>query len=304
MAVPIFMVISGYVYTSSCERNRIISFTDYYKLNFFLPKLLRFFIPFCVAFSFEIYMKWITVGKLSFRYIEMTFWEGGTGGPGTYYIPVMLQFCLFFPLIYFMVKKFSFIGFCLCFISNVCYEYFHVMYRLSEPLYSYLFFRYVSVVADRCWLSLNQKKKIRWYVLSASFITGILFLILHTYLGKPSYIFRDWTSTSCISTLYILPVCYFLLRRGNENFLLLEILGKASFNIYLVQVLFYLFFADKVYTITDATLLALLINEFVCCGVGVIFWFVESFVTKTINSKLRSLSCPKIAKLNCFFSYE
>lgn len=53
MAVPIFMLISGYVSAVSYEHHKINRICEAYKIGFFCKKILRFTIPFFIVFCFE-----------------------------------------------------------------------------------------------------------------------------------------------------------------------------------------------------------------------------------------------------------
>ena len=54
MAVPIFMIVSGYVYAWSYERKQIKSVKETYCLCNIVNRLSRFVIPFTMIFLFEI----------------------------------------------------------------------------------------------------------------------------------------------------------------------------------------------------------------------------------------------------------
>lgn len=54
MAVPIFMIISGYVYACSFRKNEIENIEKAYELKFIVSKLIRYTVPFAVAYSLEI----------------------------------------------------------------------------------------------------------------------------------------------------------------------------------------------------------------------------------------------------------
>ena len=63
MAVPMFMIISGYVYAASFDRNSISKIEDAYTLKFLLPKFIRYTVPFLMMFVVEI------VGEILIAYV-------------------------------------------------------------------------------------------------------------------------------------------------------------------------------------------------------------------------------------------
>ena len=53
MAVPIFMIISGFVYSKSFDANKIVSIENAYAFPNIYKKVMRFTIPFIIAFLIE-----------------------------------------------------------------------------------------------------------------------------------------------------------------------------------------------------------------------------------------------------------
>ena len=58
MAVPLFMIISGYVYAGSYIRNDIKTFGDAYRPKFLIDKMIRYTIPYTVAWVIEFLWFW------------------------------------------------------------------------------------------------------------------------------------------------------------------------------------------------------------------------------------------------------
>lgn len=69
MAVPIYMIISGYVYSLSYRKRNIDKICEAYLLRNTVDKILRYTIPFSVAFFIE-ELVYLLRGKASF------FWGG------------------------------------------------------------------------------------------------------------------------------------------------------------------------------------------------------------------------------------
>lgn len=114
MAVPVFMLISGYLGAMSFERHKIDDIKKSYNRYFILAKVLRYAIPFSVVFIVEViadfFIKSIinTEWNCAFQPSVaglIKFYINGGAGPGSYYFPVMLQFVFLFPGIYFAVRK-------------------------------------------------------------------------------------------------------------------------------------------------------------------------------------------------------
>lgn len=63
----------------------------------------------------------------------------------------------------------------------------------------------------------------------------------------------------------------------------ITIVGKASFDIFLVQMIYYKFFSDIPEKLTSSTPLLLVIHIIVCVAVGIILYYIEKPVTKKIT---------------------
>lgn len=223
----------------------------------------------------------IFVGRMGLNF----FLEGGFG-PGSYYYPIMIQFIFVFPLIYFVVKRYNTFGLFLCGFTNAAYELMKWGYSMNEGCYRLLLFRYILLIAFGVYLYENRGAKLRtrWGVLSCSI--GILFIVWTQYLHHVPKSLYYWTATSWIAALYIMPIAAILLKLNLKN-KFLETLGKASFNIFFVQMVFYTSAVCYVYDRIEHTLLQLLVCLVVCITVGWIFYKVETPITKAIVSKCK-----------------
>lgn len=101
MAVPIFMVISGYVYALL---DNGLALKEQYSIRRISSKWLRFIVPFFVVYLLEILVHILLRDKITASYLVYGFISGGEG-PGSYYTPVMVQFILIIPLIIKVIEK-------------------------------------------------------------------------------------------------------------------------------------------------------------------------------------------------------
>ena len=286
MAVPIFMVISGFVYTKSFQKNNIESMGEAYTLNTILGKVIRYTVPFAVAFFIEeVAFTLLGIIHQSILQVIFSFLNGGLG-PGSYYYPIMIQFIFFFPVIYFIICKYDFRGLILCGFINFAYEILKRSYRMNEDCYRLLLFRYTLLIAYGCYLAIGTYR--RHKVLSLlSFGIGIIYIIGFQYIGLTPIITNYWTDTSMWSCLFIIPISSpLILNKAKNRFL--EILGKASFNIFLVQMVYYNG-AKLIYKYVGNRALQLVINIIICVSVGLAFYYVETPLTKRISANAFNL---------------
>ena len=291
MAVPVFMIISGYVYYLSYQKNNITTFEESWSINFILPKIIRYTIPFLMAMCVDFVCR-IILGKLSPSFIVDVL-RGGSG-PGSYYYPIMIQFIFMYPLIYFFVKKYGIKGFALCFLINACYELFQRLYFVGDGCYRLLVFRYISVIAFGSFLASNHKQQLKPLFYFFSFVIGTSFIILTSYTAYSPKIIIYWTGTCFLATLYILPVSLILIEKcKNVRLRPFEYIGKASFNIFFTQMLYFYYFAQmrrKIFERVEDLYLSIalqnILNIVVCVILGLVFYEIERRITKKILNLL------------------
>lgn len=292
MAVPIFMIISGYAYTLSYQKRMISCAADAYSLKNTIDKLLRYTIPFAIAYCVEILYLFnkgsLTVSLDVAFSVFVDFFNGG-GGPGSYFFPIMIQFIFVFPPIFFAIKKHGFKGILACGVANAFYELLKFSYSMNESCYRLLVFRYILLISVGCYIAnyAGEKqchKNIKVFSLFSCAL-GLTFIVANCYLGYQPKIITYWTRTSFLASLYIIPIATILIMKlGAFKFFPLEIIGKASYNIFLVQMVWYRFVSGKIETrVTRPVHLA--INLIACVGAGLVFYSIESRITKKVIKK-------------------
>jgi len=285
MAVPVFMIISGYVYAKSYLKHDV-SIEDAYSMRFVSDKIIRYTIPYLIAFSIEeIAFGLLGTVEISLIQIGYSFLSGGIG-PGSYYYPVMMQFIFWFPVIYFIIKKYKSYGFLICGFINFIYELLKWAYGMNEGCYRLLLFRYTLVIAFGCYMAI-EANSIKKSFLYFGMMIGIVYIILFRYIGLTPLITTYWTGTSFFACLYILPITLMMMSSG-IHFKPLELLGRASYNIFLTQMVYFKCtkFVGFVYEIIPDRPFRVLFNFIICSVVGVIFYYIEYPITKKAKALL------------------
>lgn len=131
MAVPIFMIISGFVYAKSFEKHHIENIGVAYSVRICLSKIIRYTVPFVIAFAIE-EIAFNSIGTVDHGILQLgsIFLCGGIG-PGSYYYPIMIQFIFYFPIIYFIIRKYDYKGVFICALINVIYEVLKSVYGMK-----------------------------------------------------------------------------------------------------------------------------------------------------------------------------
>lgn len=291
MAVPIFMVVSGYVYTKSCIRRNLVKFFDLYNIKLILKRILRLTLPFTLIFILEYIFNVNGLQEKGNLLIE--FYHGGVGvGKGSYYYTIMLQFIFLFPILYYLIKKINKNGYLLLFIVEFIYNYLCYLKGISLSTYRLQIYKYITLIGSGIWLALNPQYEIKRKYLYVSFIVGVLFIYIIGCKNYPviPYNFDYWKYSSGIFiTLYIFPILYFLLRKYsnaevyNPIQYLFNTIGKSSWHIYLVQMLYYITLDTQIHNLN--ILVHLTINLLFSVFLGILFYKLETLLKCVIFNK-------------------
>ncbi|MBQ9123862.1 MAG: hypothetical protein IJY10_10295, partial [Lachnospiraceae bacterium] len=110
---------------------------------------------------------------------------------------------------------------------------------------------------------------------------GLGFTFLFSYTTYSPKILVYWTDTSFVACLFLVPVIGWLLKKASFGFKPLELVGKASFNIFLVQMIYYNF-ADAMTVLIPDMALRLGFGILNCVAAGVVFYLIEEKLTKAL----------------------
>lgn len=283
MAVPVFLIITGYLYALSFERRGIHSFRAAYSPSNIIPKVIRYTFPFLFIFVAEYVYKSLLIGfNKSILAILSGFIKGGYGS-GSYYYPLLLQFIILFPIVYFVIKKFLAKG-CFFFLAvNILYEIVKYYGGMSEKTYRILIFRFLFVIAFGCYVGI-KKLNIKKPLMIVSSAVGIAYIIIALYLHKGPPFINYKIYVSVFNVLYILPIV--LLFNKGIKCKPIELIGKASYNIFLVQSLYYFVLAKTPGRFFELNMpLQILISIGICCAAGTLYYLVEKPVTDRLIKK-------------------
>ena len=283
MAVPVFMMVSGYVTALSFQRKGVETLSAACAPAELLRRFLRYALPWLPVFLAE---EWVLFHRGILPHIGpfvllKDFLHGGEG-PGSYYIPIAMQLVFVLPALYLLIRKKGFRGLVLCGVLNGVYELLHWAYGMGPALYRVLMLRYLLLAGFGCYLALYPHTlRPRCHVLS--FLLGLGWLVLVEFLGYLPRVLTDWSVTSVLAALYIMPIFALAVEHGKLHFAPLDLLGKASYDIFLLQILYHSFWVEHIYALIPQRPLQLLVNILICCAVGIAFHFIETPITRKLQ---------------------
>ncbi len=288
MAVPVFMIISGFVYAESFQKQAFTQLCQTYYLQSIMRRIVRYTVPFVFAFVVEevVYTS-LGVVQHSLNDIWVVFLRGGFG-PGSYYFPIMIQFIFFFPIIYYIVHLKGLYGVVILGACNFGFEVLRHAYAMNEECYRLLLFRYIICIAYGAYLATGERRRHIWLSGLCVFV-GVFYIIICVYFGYIPPITYYWTGTSIWACLFIIPLIGPLLTWPRVKNRFIELLGRASYDIFLVQMV-YFNGAKYIYSHIPNRVLQLLANFLICISAGVVFYFIEKPITKKIyNSFIHTM---------------
>ena len=184
-----------------------------------------------------------------------------------------------------------------CLILNIIYELiFQRVYDMTETYYRMIVFRYIFLIAMGIVLTkysgkLNLKK---WLLFVTTMIIGITYIIVYRYQGKQLQVFRYWIGTSMLPALFIVSIVFMGVNIYKKmHFKPLEIVGRASYDIFLTQMVYFLF-AEYIYRLFDCNdiLSQVIVSLLITIIVGIMFYYFENGITSKfkmyIMNKLKS----------------
>lgn len=292
MAIPIFMIVTGFVYAKSYFRHNFYSLKNCYKLKLILKRVLRLTLPFIIIFGIEYYFNLRGLQERPNVWLE--FLKGGSADyKGSYYYPVMLQIILIYPMLYLLCKKFNHKGFFIVIFIEIIYNLLFYYSGINYSVYRLQAFRYLTLLYSGIWFAHNLNFKIKYRYLLLSFLVGIFFIYIACYKDYPTipYNYPYWKLTSGLFILmYIFPIFYLLYEKFHHVYAknhitkFFEKIGQASWHIYLVQMVYYI--GLEKYIIIPNMFIHIIINLIICIILGVLFYGCEKLLIKFLSRHL------------------
>ncbi len=293
MAVPFFMLVSGYAYALSYKRRKIDCLEKAYYCSELLERILNYIIPFTLFYLIELTILFATgEKKLAVRELLsccFVFLKGGYG-PGSFYFPLLIQLIFLFPMIFLLIKKYQFMGLIQCAVINLIYELTQRVYDMNSEYYRLIVLRYILLIACGCYLALYEVKVLDWKLLIL-FIVGCVFVFGVNYTSYNPQIIRYWTGTSFLSAFYVGPIaCFVLSKTMVKKGTFMAKIGEASYYIYLAQMTWYIGGSSLIQVLGLNRMVELAVNLILCLGTGMTFYLLFFKHIRRISRKIANSS--------------
>ena len=287
-AVPVFMILSGYVMGLSVGGKSMAQMYEGKRLS---RKLLRYIVPLFLTFFLFVGLKAAKYGGVNadlcreiarqFIYFEY--------GPGAYYFALMLEFLFLSPLMLWTIRRFDFRGVMLFGAIDFSYEICSVAYAMDDKIYRILVFRYLFAIALGMDIGLNRDKEIKNEYLIASFAVGLVYKLIPSFCGYQYRFFAEptWAETSMISVMYVFPIVYLILYYGHDHMGagklggVTALIGRASYHIMCTQMIYFCVspsFIDISAISTSGKAAVVLLDTVVSVLSGIVFYYIDDRV--------------------------
>ncbi|MHC2991381.1 hypothetical protein OB13_07230 [Pontibacter sp. HJ8] len=286
-AVPLFMVTMGLNLGLSYS-SKTLHFHHLYTAHYFQKKGLRILLPLLLLYGIALVAGY-TWQRLYGQNVYTLGWENFIGvlpvsGKGNYFITLLLQSVLLLPLIgycYFRWPARTLLVLVLLEVVFLLTAYRIAFFNEDRYLYDAAFFRYLSAIALGLWLSTivsSEKNTGKWILVLIGLGSAVL-LYGQLYLGLLlPYIRPEWQAQVALTfpfaaLLVYLFILLFPQQSDNKVLGMMAETGKASYHIFLVQVLYFGLVPQNTNTY---------LNLGICLFAGYFFYYTETALAKRV----------------------
>ena len=268
----------------------------------------RILVPFTLLFIIQIALLCvIDIKEISLQDIAFSYIFGGYG-PGSYFVPVVLQGILVLPILYLWAIRNPKYFLLSTFLISLVLEYLMIITFVPEWAYRLLYVRYLFAGALGVWLAVSKQATGKKVIVGA--LVSFIYIIAVNYLNVQFwFLYPAWGSQHAPS--YFWPLLIILagltyLPNVSKNVVsgAIERIGRASWHIFLVQMAFFwalggavrsLFLGDitlpvalnisTILPVAPGFVLLTCFNLGVCLFLGYTFFICEEKTSHSIHKK-------------------
>lgn len=291
-AVPIFIVLMAFTTYISLSKFEV-NLKEYYNKHYFLKRLKRLLIP-AVPISLMLLLlsNFSNTGfVLDWKYL---IGKMPIGGKGDYFITLSLEYMLISPLLFYTFKKHKKISLGISLILNLLFELICSFTNSDGYLYGASIFRYLFLIYLGFYLYeiISEKAillKIEKILFLLGFVISTIYLILVNSIEIPFFI-NSWKTQIFIQNFYVIGLVYFLFKVMNNKFDKTIIIGRASYHIFLVQMVYFIVNPINIIlnrinlSATFELLISVLLNIVICITFGIVYFKINNIFLKNRNT--------------------
>lgn len=237
-AVPVFMILFGYNRVKSIEKRNLTGASDLYEWTYLWKQLKAILVPYTAIWViFEFTYFGLGQGTVPLDLFE-SFVVGGRG-PGGYFILLMVQAILFFPILFQIMDRFQPVkALTGIFLVNILLEMMSV--NMHPDMYRLLITRHIFTIALGIYLAKREDSiKIKnWLPLVG---VSLIYISIVDYGGVHFIIEHMWDSQHPPAYFWTFLLVYLGLKVSFKEVSIVTFIGKSSYHIFLVQKIYFMF---------------------------------------------------------------
>src|SRR5699024_2623596 len=275
----------GFNTANSYRKRDFETLAEFYNPSFIYGKVERLIFPFAAVWFGQVVLYFIFKGGLSLGELPVSFITGGFG-PGSYFVPIIIQATLLLPFIYMLMRKNLNVMTVVLLIVSLMLELVCLWLDVSRDLYRIIIVRYIFALTLGVWLSFNYNRiSYRWLIplagLSVIYITGANYYDLELTMAPV------WLSQHAPAFFYTLLFTIVCLKadsiKGTNPFSRLMIqAGRASYHIFLTQMVYFWFIPDLFAGLP--LYMYVVISTVLSFGFGILFFELEDKVRRSLKN--------------------
>lgn len=290
-AVPLFIICSGIVWYLSFVKHGA-TLQKAYSLHYFKSKFGRLIIPFLVIFLVDlIYIRYTGMPFNLNHIVSRVEWlQPPISGAGDYYLALVWQLIFLAPILCYCFNKKPIWTVACLFIGNFVFEL--AGSRIPFDFYYFSICRYLATFALGLVLAHNINVNQGWKIKSKMnlflLILGLVSAVyLYFFVNTTTPGFRpEWRTQNIYGSFYPALMVMIVLsvtpltRFAEGLFGKISVFGRASYHIFLVQILYFGFGVFRLFG-ASTELWGVLVNLAVTFSVGLAFYAADSLVHQT-----------------------
>lgn len=294
-AVCIFLIMSGYLMSGTLDRSKH-PFASWYAFSNLASRICRFYLPLIPVFVLALLYKVFILDK-SYSLLEVVvrFFLGGFK-PGSYYVVILAELVLLFPLVHYVVRKYRFKGVMICTVFTFAYDILATCLGMNPILYKFLIFRLTTHIAFGVYARYAdyKREKARNLIL---FIIGLIYAVccMYTDIYNPP-VFFQWQEASFPTAFFLYPVImWFMNEFGDIRYTESKLSGYtlafagATYHIFLIQLLYFTTIGFALNEYINNAFLTLGMNVIITVPLGIVYFKFTCPLENKIVSKIKKL---------------
>jgi hypothetical protein len=209
----------------------------------------------------------------------------GGWGPGSYFVPVILQHILLLPILYYIAMRGADRMILIAFFINLLFEYYAAISGMQNDAYRLLYLRYLFAGALGIWLAFDGVAKHKLLLIFGAII-GLAYTAAVEYYNFHLYFINSsWYSQNLPSFMWPFLLVFLGIKLGETSEIIrkatgsklgkiMSMPGKASYHIFLSQMVYFwaihVVWIDQLAYLNNATN-----NMIICILLGMLFYSLD-----------------------------